>query len=46
MTPFPVGLFPVSGASLRAGGFVAAVLIGLALYAAAKSAQPAQQPPR
>jgi len=36
MTTFPVPLFPAAGAAARPVGVVAAVLIGLALYAAYK----------
>jgi hypothetical protein len=30
----PVNLFPLSGSAAKVGGFVVAVLIGLAIYAA------------
>jgi hypothetical protein len=43
MTPFPVPLFPAAGAAAKPAAFVAAVLIGLALFAAAKAATPPTQ---
>lgn len=46
MTPFPVPLFPASGAAAKPAGFVAAVLIGLALYLAAQNANARNQQPR
>lgn len=43
MTPFPVPLFPAIGGAAKPAAFVAAVLIGLAIFAAAKQPQtPAQ----
>lgn len=47
MTPIlPVSMVPVAGRASKAGGFVLAVLIGLALFAAAQSKQqtPSNQP--
>lgn len=41
--PLPVAMVPLLGRAASAGGFAAAVLIGLALYVAAKTK--AQQPP-
>ena len=46
MTPFPVPLFPAIGAAAKPAAFVAAVLIGLALYAASRQATPSAQPPQ
>lgn len=47
MTPFPVPLFPAVGAATKPAAFVAAVLIGLAIYAATRTAtQPAQNAQR
>jgi hypothetical protein len=40
MSAFPVPLFPAVGAATKPAGFVAAVLIGIALYAAYKKTQP------
>lgn len=41
--PLPVAMVPLLGRAASSGGFAAAVLIGLALYVAAKTK--AQQPP-
>lgn len=40
MSPLPVNMFPLIGRASAAGGFVVAVLIGLAFYAAYKNATP------
>lgn len=40
----PVSMIPLTGRAVKSGGFVVAVLIGLAIFAASKAAQPAQQP--
>lgn len=44
MSPIlPVSMIPVAGRAAKSGGFVLAVLIGLALFAASQSKQ--QTPP-
>ncbi|MCW2573569.1 MAG: hypothetical protein JWO88_3627 [Frankiales bacterium] len=43
MSQFPVALFPAAGASVKSGGFVVAVLVGLALFMAAKKNATTQQ---
>jgi hypothetical protein len=40
----PVNMIPVAGKASNAGGFVLAVLIGLALFAASQSKQQATPP--
>lgn len=35
--PLPVAMVPLVGRAVASGGFAAAVMIGLALYAAAKA---------
>lgn len=43
MTPvLPVNMIPVAGRAVQSGGFVLAVLIGLALFAASQNKQPSQ----
>ena len=40
MTPIlPVSMIPISGSTMKSGGFVVAVLIGLALYMAHQKSQ-------
>lgn len=40
----PVSMIPLAGRAIKSGGFVVAVLIGLALFAAHQSKQPTTQP--
>lgn len=43
----PVSMLPVAGRAAKTGGFVLAVLIGLAMFAASQHQQTtAQQPPK
>lgn len=37
MIQLPVQMFPLSGTAAKSGGFVAAVLIGLVFYVAARN---------
>lgn len=40
MTPLPSDLFPIGGSAPKSATFVVAVLIGLALFLAARNQQP------
>ncbi len=40
----PVDMIPLAGRAIQSGGFVLAVLIGLALFTAHQAKQPATQP--
>ena len=40
----PVSMIPLAGRAITSGGFVIAVLIGLAIFAARQSKQSQQQP--
>lgn len=42
----PVSMIPIAGRAAKSGGFVLAVLIGLALFAASQSKQPSSMTPR
>lgn len=44
MISLPVSMVPLAGRAVKSGGFVVAVLIGLALFAAHQAKQPAKQP--
>ena len=45
MTVLPVQIIPLAGRAVSSGGFVAAVLVGLALFAAHQALKP-PPPPR
>lgn len=46
MTPLPLSAFPLCGANSKAGGFVLAVLVGLAFYLSQQSKQAHTSTPR
>jgi hypothetical protein len=46
MSPIPRSAFPLCGANSKAGGFVLAVLVGLAFYLSQQPKQPQTTTPR